>query len=57
MTDYKNEFRGSDMPLSKRLRLPSNCRDVIAERGGTVIAVVGAERLKPKRPTSKLSKR
>ena len=57
MTDYKNELRGSDMPLSKRLRLPSNCRDVIAERGGTVIAVVGAEHLKPKRPTSKLSKR
>ena len=46
MTDDKNENLGSDktMPLSKRLRLPSNCRYVTAARAGTVIAVVGAER-------------
>lgn len=51
MTDDKNENLGSDktMPLSKRLRLPSNCRYVTAARAGTVIAVVGAERPKPKR--------
>jgi len=30
-----------------RLRFPENCRDVTAERIGTVIAVVGASHLKP----------
>ena len=59
MTDDKNEKPGSEqtMPLSKRLRLPDNCRDVTAERTGTVIAVVGAEHLTPNRPTSKLFER
>jgi len=59
MTDDKNEKPGSDktMPLSKRLRLPSNCRDVTAEHAAKVIAIIGAEHLKPNRPTSKLLKR
>ena len=39
------------MPLSKRLRLPSNCRYVTAARAGTVIAVVGAE-LQAETPTT-----
>ena len=56
MTDDKPTDGKNGMPLSKRLQLPDNWRDVTAERAGTVIAVVGAEHFKPKRRTSKLLK-
>jgi hypothetical protein len=37
-----SEDRDKPAPTPPRLRLPANCRDVTAERIGTVIGIIGA---------------